>query len=354
MTINLKSFKAEIAKYNSPLKAIEVNFSKGYDKQRGEWSKIYLTVKGILKEASMDDSRYRVVKLFSSNEFEKEDLEKAFNQIQEIANELQVECYLPDTNKEYNPGWIVTQSPPPIIDWNVEWESIEWDEDGTRIVNNGIKLIKADRGSYANAELVQFFNKKLAGPYTMKIHILDLQHQENYSPFGFCSDGSFTLSDVSIHEIREIAQRNFDFLEVVKYLLSNPSNYTVKEIMIAFNFSFQIEFEETEIIADWAKKKISDQELKSKLEQSIGAKESDWFERFKMREAFNNGQKPSEFLCFQNTSSIMNLLNEFGLDLSNGKRMHQLLLDKTNLNVLDTLFFEQIENKTKPNNMYNA
>lgn len=52
MPLNLDFFKAEIAKYKSSLKMIEVSISKGYDKEKSKWSRMYLTIKDIFEEPS--------------------------------------------------------------------------------------------------------------------------------------------------------------------------------------------------------------------------------------------------------------------------------------------------------------
>ncbi len=76
MPINIKFFKTQLSKYKSRLKVLEVTISSGYDKQKGEWSQIYLDVIGILEEASIEDSRYRPVTLFKSNEYMEKDLKR--------------------------------------------------------------------------------------------------------------------------------------------------------------------------------------------------------------------------------------------------------------------------------------
>lgn len=336
-----------IQQYKTPfkLRAIDTVMSKGYDKKKEAWSKIYIQFNLVVEEPSEEHSKFRSIPLIPQSEYQEDNLKKIFTRLKKISDSFKIEFHNPDLTNEYNQTWIQVQEASKMIKWSVKWTTTQWSKSGEKIIQNGIKSVSANNGNSANGKVVQFFENNLSKPFILEINIEELSEQENYSGFKCFSMAKYPKNGISMHKIREVAQEKFDYLDVIKWIKSDIKKWSIKDIMIAFYYSFDIEFEEIEKLKDWENKLINDNEFNQILSLVINSKKDKWLNKYRMRKAFKSGVKPSIFVPKINPhQTVLNLKEEFGFSLLAVKEMSHYLFYEKNPKEFDKMFFKEIEN----------
>lgn len=327
----MESLLDKISSYPANAKIIEVASSSGFNKKTEKWERMYFRIDVIFEEPSADDSRFHPVILIAQKQYSKTELADLLEKVDTIAQALNLEVYNPDEIEGYIPPWIQTQTKEEIT-WTVSWESLEWENDATRVLKQGVEVVSATCGSFANGQVSQQLCKELSPPYQAKIQVDALSSYPDYKQFAFSAHGDFPENGITIHGIRTLALADVDYKTLFQRIQSAAPRWSAKDVLVALCYSFEIAMDDAESFLSLEATDLS------KL-----VNPQKWLQKFDMRTAYNSGLKPSEFLDPSGGVQVaMDFVTEFQLEKSSGKSISHYLCYSKDLEKIDSAFFDEM------------